>query len=126
MTLALSLLWTVANTFVKLSILHLYIVVFPQRPVRWICYGMMGLTVAYCISNCLQNLLICRPIQYNWDKTIVDGVCTPAYYPYVSAAAIHMGIDVIIVALPMPMLWRLQMPTRKKISLSVVFGIGIL
>jgi hypothetical protein len=125
MTLALALLWTLANTCVKLSILHLYVKIFQRRKFIWACYAVMFLSAAYCISNCLQNLLLCRPIQYNWDKTI-DGVCTPAYYPYVSSASIHMGIDVIIVILPMPVLWDLQMGTSKKISLSIVFGIGIL
>lgn len=125
MVLALALTWTLANTAVKFSILHLYIVIFRKREFVWACYATMGLTVAYCLSNCLQSLLLCRPIQFNWDKTI-DGVCSPAYYPYISSASIHTGIDLIIIILPMPMLWGLQMAIRKKISLTLAFGVGIL
>lgn len=33
--------------------------------------------------------------------------------------------DIIVVALPMPILWRLQMATKRKVALSCVFGLGI-
>lgn len=125
MTLALALTWTFANTAVKLSILQLYYHIFPLPHFRWACYAVMGLTVAYCFSNCLQNLLLCRPIQYNWDKTI-NGKCTPSYYPYVSSASINLGIDIIVVFLPMPMLWGLHLNLRKKLSLIFIFGVGLL
>lgn len=125
MTLTLAITWTLANTAVKLSILHLYYVIFVNPKFRWGCFVVMGLTAAYCFSNILQNLLLCRPIQYNWDKTI-DGHCSPSYYPYVSSASINMGLDVIIFLLPIPMLWRLQMDSRRKIYLCLIFGVGIL
>lgn len=85
----------------------------------------MGLTGAYAIANCLQVLLICRPIAYNWDKT-VDGTCNLGLAPYISSACINMGIDVVIIILPMPMLWSLQLPTRKKVALTAIFGMGVL
>lgn len=33
--------------------------------------------------------------------------------------------DIIVLTLPMPILWRLQMATKKKMALSGIFGIGI-
>lgn len=35
-----------------------------------------------------------------------------------------MIIDVIIMVLPLPVLWRLQMPTRRKVGLSIMFGLS--
>ncbi|MCJ1421896.1 hypothetical protein MMC32_008263 [Xylographa parallela] len=124
-TLALALVWTLANTAVKISVLHLYITIFQTRSFRYAAYFAMFLTAGYAITNCLQLLLICRPIAYNWDKTI-NGTCSSEAVPFLASACINMGIDVIIVVLPMPMLWRLQMPTQRKVALSVIFGMGAL
>lgn len=123
--LVLAMTWTLATTAIKLSILHLYIVIFQKRKFIWACYITMGLTVAYGLSNCLENMVRCRPIQFTWDKTI-DGVCSSIPTTYIASACIHTGIDLVIVILPMPMLWGLQMAVRKKISLSFAFGVGIL
>lgn len=125
-TLALALVWTLANTAVKLSILHFYITIFRTRTFRYAAYVVMALTAGYAITNLTQLLLICRPVVFNWDKTIVGGTCSTEETPFLASACINMSIDVIIVVLPMPMLWRLQMPTQKKVALSGIFGIGAL
>jgi hypothetical protein len=111
---------------VKLSALHLYITIFPKKSFRYVSYGVMGLSVAYCLVNFFQLLLACHPIAYNWDKTIPGGSCMNANAPFLSSAIINVAIDVIIVILPMPVLWNLQMKVSKKVSISLIFGIGAL
>ena len=86
----------------------------------------MTLTAAYAIINCTLLLLICRPVAFNWDKSIKGGHCITGTGPYLSAAIISMSTDVIIVILPMPMLWGLQMPISKKLALTIIFGMGAL
>ena len=36
-----------------------------------------------------------------------------------------MIVDVMIIALPMPVVWRLQLATKKKVALTVTFGLGL-
>ena len=38
----------------------------------------------------------------------------------------NLLLDVVVVVLPIPTLWRLQMPIRKKMMLSGMFGLGTL
>lgn len=125
-TLALALIWTTANTAVKISILHLYITIFRKRSFRYAAYAVMALSAIYCLLNWLLILLTCRPVAFSWDKTIPGGVCSSHEIPYLSSAIVNVLTDVIIVALPMPVLWKLQLPTRKKVALSVIFGLGAL
>ena len=69
-------------------------------------------------------LRICRPVQLNWDKTI-NGSCGDEGTAELAAAGINMGLDVIIVLLPLPVVWRLQMATHKKAGVTAVFALGL-
>lgn len=80
--------------------------------------------MAYWLGTVLTAFLICRPFQYNWDKTI-SGSCGDTLPYYLSTAIINLLIDVMIVALPLPRLWTLQMETSRKVSLTVIFSLGI-
>lgn len=42
-----------------------------------------------------------------------------------AAAAINMVLDVVIVLLPLPIVWRLQMPTQRKLGITVTFALGL-
>ncbi len=86
-------------------------------------YVTMALTVAYIITIILETLLICRPFAYFWDKSI-HGTCGNQVVTYLTAGIFNLFIDVIIVVLPMPMLWGLQLPWARKFALTGIFGIG--
>lgn len=47
-----------------------------------------------------------------------------AYYEGVTAA--NMGIDIVMLLLPVHMVWRLKLPTKQKIMLSSIFMLGAL
>ena len=118
-----AILWACSNTAVKISILHLYICIFPTRKFRMAAYITMGLTGTYVTTIILEALLICRPLPYFWDKSI-KGTCGNQVITYLTAGIFNLLIDVIIIVLPMPMLWGLQLPRAKKIALTGLFGIG--
>ncbi|KAI5927096.1 hypothetical protein F4810DRAFT_652294 [Camillea tinctor] len=119
-------LWAAANSCVKLSILSLYITLFPNKRFARICYGTMVVTVAYFLSVFLETFLLCRPVQYSWDKSIPGGTCYNQNLAYLIAGITNLVIDAFVVALPMPMLFRLQMDLSKKISIIAMFSLGAL
>jgi len=45
---------------------------------------------------------------------------------YVVSGILNLALDVIIVALPLFPVWRLQMATIRKVAISGIFGIGLL
>ena len=117
-------MWAAANTAVKLSILHLYVTIFPNRRFRIVCCLMGILSLAYFLMVFLETFLFCHPVAYNWDKTI-DGYCKDPLLAYLLAAISNLLIDVVIVCLPLPLLWRLQMQLSKKIAITGMFSLGI-
>jgi hypothetical protein len=74
----------------------------------------------------LVALLFCIPLAANWDRTIPDAKCGSLAAESISVGTINLLIDVSIIVLPMPVLWNLQLPVRKKIGLTAIFGIGAL
>ncbi|KAI1375388.1 hypothetical protein F4677DRAFT_446470 [Hypoxylon crocopeplum] len=47
-------------------------------------------------------------------------------YEVFTFLSLNIVIDIIIIAMPMPVLWGLHMPTRKKIVVTVMLSIGIM
>ncbi|KAF2197696.1 hypothetical protein GQ43DRAFT_380392 [Delitschia confertaspora ATCC 74209] len=116
--------WGAGNTAIKFSILHLYLVLFQDKMFRRACYASMVISSCYFISVVLETFLVCKPVQYNWNKNI-RGTCTKhAKETYLTAGILNLLIDIFIVALPLPVLFRLRIPTWKKFGLIAVFSVG--
>lgn len=120
------IVWASANTAVKISILHLYIQIFRNKVFRVFSYAIMGLSMAYWLMVVLEAFVVCRPFAYSWNKAIPGGTCHHQQDVFLSAGIMNLIIDVMIIVLPMPMLWGLQMRLAKKVALTGIFGLGAL
>ncbi|KAI2629949.1 hypothetical protein GGR54DRAFT_636129 [Hypoxylon sp. NC1633] len=67
----------------------------------------------------------CHPHSKLWDPTI-PGTCIDRKAVDVSAASLNLASHTLILILPQSVIWKLRMSTKKKISVSLVFAIGIL
>lgn len=93
---------------------------------RTAVFIVITLTVAQMVAIFFESFLLCRPFAYTWDKTIPGGVCGSSTQAYLSIAIVNLTIDLFVVFLPMPVLWKLQMPVRKKMVISAILGLGLL
>ena len=123
---AIQPLWVSAITSVKISILDLYIHIFRSRKFRKFCYVGMVICGLFWVYDILVAFLICHPLAYNWNLSIPGGHCANEVAAYIAAHSINLSIDISLAVLPMPILWRLQMATRKKVEISVMFSLGLL
>lgn len=85
----------------------------------------MAVIVLWAISVILETFLLCRPLAFNWDPTI-KGSCGDRNTVYVTAGALNIVTDFMVIALPLPHVWKLQLPFARKVGLVVMFSIGIL
>ncbi|KAI4117592.1 MAG: hypothetical protein LQ345_002223 [Seirophora villosa] len=60
------------------------------------------------------------------NKDIAGGHCFNDNAYLLVIAVWSVAIDVCIFGLPIPMIWNLHMPTRRKFELSVIFGLWII
>lgn len=77
--------------------------------------------VAYVLIICL----ICSPVNFNWNKK-VGGTCGNTRAVEIFSAAFTMVLDLWVVYLPLPIVWQLQMPQKKKLGISATFALGLL
>ena len=114
-----------ANSCVRLSILHLYLTIFCTTRFRVAVFAMMTTVACYWMISLLSLIFLCRPVAYLWDKSIKGGRCLDITATYLSVSVINLGLDLVVIALPMPTLWTLQMPLSRKVAISVIFALGL-
>lgn len=117
--------WTTSNTLIRISAILLYIRVFPIRKFVILCWMFLGLNIVYALATYIVALLICKPLAYTWDNSIPGGHCGSREKLYLWHGIQNLLHDIILVAMPMPLLWKLHLPTGKKVSLIVIFAMGL-
>ncbi|KAL2814269.1 hypothetical protein BJX63DRAFT_442528 [Aspergillus granulosus] len=114
---------------VKLSLTTFIMRVFPQPYVQRIGYGIILFIIAFTISGELTLALQCKPVRAFWDKTIVTGKCFTNDTMF--AITMYQGVlmfvcDVVIIVLPMPAIWKLQIALKKRLLVLFMFSFGFI
>jgi hypothetical protein len=117
-------IWIAATTFAKISILCFYVSIFERDYIRISSLIVGSIALSFCVAFVLASLLYCRPFACIWDKTI-DGKCANVVANEISSAAINMALDLAIAMIPLPGIWALQLPARKKIEMGIMFSFGL-
>ncbi|CAG8389490.1 unnamed protein product [Penicillium salamii] len=119
-------IWATATVCFRLAILMLYIEIFSgNKKFAQCAIGVGGLVALYWVATVFTLSLVCRPIQYNWNRKI-SGSCGNIRKIQYASAGFNMGMDLLVVLLPLPVVWKLRMSSRKKIGVTTSFAIGIL
>ncbi|KAL8775533.1 MAG: hypothetical protein Q9209_000029 [Squamulea sp. 1 TL-2023] len=122
---AIIISWPIAQSTTKISILLFYIQLFPTKVFRIAAYSLIVVVTIWMIQQVLAILLLCRPISINWDAS-VTGTCGNVAANCMAGAGVNTLTDILILILPMPIIWRLHVPLRNKLILSLIFGFGSL
>lgn len=76
------------------------------------------------VSGLLLAFLLCRLFAKNWNP-LLPGVCVLDSASILAGGSINTITNFDVIALPMPMIWCLQMAPQRKIGLTVLFGLGL-
>jgi hypothetical protein len=109
---------------VKLGILAFYYRVFVVPVFRKVVLGTSAFIIAWGIGITVTLALACRPIEAFWDSS-VTGKCvdllTFTYFTNIS----NLITDIWIFLMPVPVIWHLQLQTKKKLLLCLIFCMGL-
>lgn len=120
------MLYVTGLTLVKLSVLLFYVRVFRTVQAYRVAFWIVGLiVVAWCVAQSFVALLACIPIQSAWDSSI-PGRCVSMEAASVGSSVTDILTDFILLVLPVPMVWNLQISFRRKIGVVGVFIAGYL
>ncbi|KAJ6178842.1 hypothetical protein N7519_009303 [Penicillium mononematosum] len=75
----------------------------------------------------LSGFFFCVPVHAFWNPSedVRLAKCLPAAPVWFTNAALQTSTDLVILVMPMPLLWKLQLPKRQKWGILVVFSLGI-
>jgi hypothetical protein len=111
----------------QLSICAFYLRIMTSKNMRILVYVLTGLVVCFGMGNIFSMMLQCQPVSFFWTGWRGDnpGKCTVdvKLFGFIRGG-IEIVLDLVILALPLPMLLRLQMTSRKKFQIVSMFCVG--
>ena len=116
---AWSLVWT------KLSVLMLYYRVFRVKSFKLAASVVGAIVMAWGVCVTFLFIFTCIPIQKLWNPT-VPGQCINQMGTWIANAASTILTDLLILLLPAPNIWKLQLKRPVKIGVCLSFGLGLL
>ncbi|KAI4276013.1 MAG: hypothetical protein LQ337_002788 [Flavoplaca oasis] len=125
--LAGQLMYLATAVSVKTSLLLLYYRIFGV--VRWFRYllaAVWAIVLLYFIICLFVAVFECKPVAFYWDKSIENGTCIDQKRFYRWNGVSNLLIDFLIWMLTLPLVWRLHLSLRQKLSLSFVLILGLL
>ena len=112
----------------KISILLLYLRLFPDTTMR--------LHVKICMAFCAASLFSlfwacvfkCWPISLSWNYWDGEhkGFCTSMAGQGWANSGLNMFADIVVLLLPLPTIWKLKLNAEKKYSIMAMFSVGLL
>ena len=120
-----SIAYSSAITFTKCAIIASYLRIFPNRNFRMVMFLVGFVVISFWIASVFAIVFTCVPVQASWDFTI-QGKCFPVVTFFYVYAGFNIATDIILCVAPMPLLWAMNLPTRQKFIVCILFGIGLL
>ncbi|KAI1754242.1 hypothetical protein F4782DRAFT_528677 [Xylaria castorea] len=111
----------------KSSILLLYLRIFGG--VKWFrrtCYVLLIIIGSYYTAATMVTIFQCNPVVAAFDKNVTNSKCINIGPFWYTNAVLSITSDVVILLMPMPLIYALQMSRLKKSALIFVFALGTL
>ena len=113
-------LWTT-----KISILLLFLRILTYTFARRATQAMIAITVICHLYGLGTVLTTCIPLAAFWDFSIRPTFCHPQDVWWANTS-LNIATDFLIFLIPLPVIWQLQMPSRQKTLLLVIFALAFL
>lgn len=124
-------IYAAAVSTTKISILFFYYRIFQKQAgsLFLICLGIGSfMAAAYPIIVWTTMSTACRPASFFWEEfTGVEGTCPISISDFFLAlGVINMVNDIVVLLIPIPQIWKLQMSVRKRLGVIGILTLGSL
>ncbi|MCJ1366546.1 hypothetical protein MMC16_005675 [Acarospora aff. strigata] len=128
LVIGLGLIYPPTAFFAKLSLFLLYLHIFsPNRPTRYMIYSGIAITFGLYTATFAYNVYLCvpRPGQ-GWLVAVSSPRCNKAYILSYIQGPFGIVSDFYLLLLPVPVVWQLHLPAKRKIGVCAIFATGFL
>jgi hypothetical protein len=90
----------------------------------WVKLAATYCIVTYCVMFILYFGVWCRPFHDYWEVPTDNTQCTTALHHLITNLCFNLTSDLLIIAIPLPMLLRQKLEFKKKILMVFPFSLG--
>lgn len=111
----------------KVSLALFYRRLNPNKVFQGFVWFALFVCLSAYISIFFGLLFACKPIAASWDPLLAElptTVCLNRGGIYLAQAVIGIITDILLLALPIPTVLKLQMPNKQKFGLVGIFAVG--
>ena len=116
-------LQAITITLIKASLLSLYWRIFPVRRFQYAVYVVGIFILAVGVETIFGFIFQFTPVAKFWRPMLL-GYRIDRNAFIVQGSASYMVTDFVVYLMPLPIIWNLQMNTRRRVEISIVFLIG--
>lgn len=120
----LPILYNPVQCCAKMSLLLVYRRLAPLQWFHIMVWSTGFVVVGSSVAITFATIFPCNPVQSAWDVTNPAPKCIDRNAVYKATAALGAATDVMVLAVPIPVVLPLQISIRQKIGLVCFFGIG--
>ncbi|KAK4958652.1 hypothetical protein LTR28_005415, partial [Elasticomyces elasticus] len=125
---AAKIMFTMAATFTRLSLLSFYFRLVKDSGVRWFAW-VLRLSLVWVLGVCVAFVVLtvwqCKPISAYWVyPPMPAGSCMDEGTVTLWAGVINCISDLLVTVLPIPIVMRLQMPLKERLGVVVLLSLG--
>lgn len=120
--------WASSMACVKISILlFLNHLLGTTRAMRITLLAVGICCISWACVPFFYTIFFCNPVSYYWDKSIEGGWCieNDKYMTEsIAVGVLSLVTDLIILAIPIPSVWNLQIKTKQKVAVTSILCVG--
>ncbi|KAK0621961.1 hypothetical protein B0T17DRAFT_642347 [Bombardia bombarda] len=122
----LGILYFLLLALIKMSLLFMYLQIFPERAVQRLLWGTIAFNAVFALVIELLFIFQCRPIPYawlGWDGES-EGTCISVNAIGWASGIISVILDIWMLAIPLWQIKKLKMHWKKKAVAGLMFMVG--
>lgn len=113
---------------ILLQLRRVFVPLHKRNMMFWTCHALIWLNFIYYTIYVFLAIFWCNPVKKGWSTQVypeIEGSCLDLSAAYMVGAVINTVSDISIVLLPQPLIWSLQLSSKRKIGLCAIFLIGL-
>lgn len=122
-----------STAFIKISLLFQYLRIFDQPCfLRRLCIFLIVFIGLWSLAYSFLGWVPCYPVRAYWDWSVpaarwAYGSLQPEIFSatYESHSSVNVVLDILVLAIPVPLYFRRDVPLKSRLGLGVLLIIGI-
>ncbi|KAF2116965.1 hypothetical protein BDV96DRAFT_490166 [Lophiotrema nucula] len=119
-------MYMLAECLCQLSLLAFYLRIMVNKKSRKMVWGLIAIVTGFGLANVFSMIFQCKPIFFFWNGWRGDkpGHCMNVQLFGFIRGGIEIFLDLAILTMPLPMLYGLNMSSKKKLQIMSMFCVG--